>query len=166
MHGSARTWTKVFRVWSRVDLEYYGRSRRSRILHDLMFPWERTDRVVKRKWKGFSTAVAAHGCQECRRWLRLRRARTLALTALTLCLLVVVPWATAASHQGLAQVSLITGIILIAVTVKCSRWIHEFTNAYINVDGTRLVISDAHPEYVREALALGAEKVPEPHVSV
>lgn len=61
------------------------------------------------------------------------------------------------SHQDLAQISLIAGVILLVVTVKCSRWIREFANAYISVYGTRLVISKAHSDYVRAALALGAQ---------
>mgnify|MGYP006912929564 CR=1 FL=1 len=154
-------------MWAKPDTEFERKSGPAKIVHDLFVPGAGPlSRGANRLRNAPSTEVAAHGCGECRRWLRRRRSRTAALTVLTLCLLVAVPRTMVEmSQQGLAQVSLIAGVVLIVVTASSARWFHEFARASVSIDGNALVITDAHPDYVREALALGAEKLPEPRVS-
>ncbi|MFD4369386.1 hypothetical protein [Rhodococcus sp. NPDC058521] len=49
------------------------------------------------------------------------------------------------------------GLVLLVITARSARWINEFAKASITQDGTQLVVCDAHPDYVREAVALGGE---------
>ncbi|NKW71013.1 hypothetical protein GS943_23145, partial [Rhodococcus hoagii] len=56
-------------------------------------------RQVDRLATAYSTTVTTHGCAKCRRWLRLRRARSVALLVATLLLLIAVPRTLAESAQ-------------------------------------------------------------------
>lgn len=157
-HGAASTWSKKHRIISRVDLEFYRRSRRSRIIHDIFSPTDRMTRVVERPWKGFSTTVIAHGCGQCRRWFRLRQARTAALFITALCMFTAVPFiAAGVGHEALGGLSALASLPVLVVACMSWRWVHDLAKAFVSYDGTQLVIRDAHPDYVREAVALGAE---------
>lgn len=166
-HGAPATWSKEFRLVSRVDREHYRRSRRSRILHDLIFSWERINRAVERPWKGFSTSVTAQGCRECRRWLRHRRLRSVALFVAVPGLFFAVPRALlGTAYESAIPYSVLASLFILVLAVSSLYWIHKLAKAFVSDDGTRLVIRDAHPDYVREALALGAEPLPEPCATV
>ncbi|WP_460973701.1 hypothetical protein [Prescottella soli] len=109
----------------------------------------------------YSTTVTTHGCAACRRWLRRRRARSAALLAVTLILLIAVPSALGESSQeGLTALSLFAGLGLLVVTAASARWIHEFARTTVSGDGTRLIIDNPHPDYARAAMTLGAERNP------
>ncbi|WP_147283519.1 hypothetical protein [Rhodococcus sp. AG1013] len=109
----------------------------------------------------YSATVTTHGCVACRRWLRRRRARSAALLAVTLVLLIAVPRVLVESSQeGLAALSLFAGLFLLVVTAAAARWIHEFARATVSEDGTRLIIDNPHPDYARAAVPMGAERSP------
>lgn len=162
-HGEPGSWSKRFRCYSRPETEFDRKSRRSQLLHDFMFGWDRIHRQVERLATAYSTTVTTHGCAACRRWLRRRRARTAALVAVTLLLLVLVPKALAGSPQdGLVALSLFAGLGMLVVTAASARWLLEFARASVSEDGTRLIIDNPHPDYARAAVAMGAEGNPLP----
>ncbi|NKR25138.1 hypothetical protein GS479_07070 [Rhodococcus hoagii] len=126
-----------------------------------MFTSDRFFRQVNRMATAYSTTVTTHGCAECRRWLRLRRARSAALLVVTLLLLIAVPRALAESSQdGLVALSLFAGLGMLVVTAASARWINEFARAAVSEDGARLIIHNPHPDYARAAVARGAERHP------
>lgn len=158
-HGLPGMWSRRLALWSRPDTEFDRRSRRSQILHDILFPSERIGRRLERVATGYTTRVRAHGCAECRRWLLLRRSRTVVLSITVLCLFIAVPRTLVVTgYESFSGYSLFAGLILLVITAKSARWIHAFAQASITQDGSQLVISDAHPDYVREALLRGAER--------
>ncbi|NKS78263.1 hypothetical protein [Prescottella equi] len=79
----------------------------------------------------------------------------------TLLLLIAVPRTLAGSGQdGLVALSLFAGLGMLVVTAATARWINEFARAAVGEDGTRLIIDNPHPDYVRAAVAMGAERHP------
>ncbi|UNQ41309.1 hypothetical protein MPC38_08720 [Prescottella equi] len=79
----------------------------------------------------------------------------------TLLLLIAVPRALAESAQdGLVALSLFAGLGMLVVTAASARWLLEFARATVSEDGTRLIIDNPHPDYVRAAVAMGAERNP------
>ncbi|RVW01480.1 hypothetical protein EF834_13625 [Rhodococcus spongiicola] len=61
--------------------------------------------------------------------------------------------------EGPRSLLLIVGIALAIPTVKSlgSRW--ELTRAIVPEDGSELVVRNPHPEFAREAVALGARQL-------
>ncbi|WP_064077659.1 hypothetical protein [Prescottella equi] len=160
-HGEPGSWSKRFRCYSRPETEFDRKSRRSQLLHDFMFGWDRIHRQVERLATAYSTTVTTHGCAACRRWLRRRRARTAALVAVTVTLLIAVPKALAeSSRDGLVALSLFAGLGMLVVTAASARWLLELARASVSEDGTRLIIDNPHPDYARAAVAMGAERNP------
>ncbi|OQQ26120.1 hypothetical protein A4U94_22540 [Prescottella equi] len=160
-HGEPGTWSKLFRCYSRPTTDFDRKSRRSQLLHDLVFTSDRIFRQVNRLATAYSTTVTTHGCARCRAWLRLRRARSVALLVATLLMLIAVPRTLAESaHEGLVALSLFAGLGMLVVTAASARWLLEFARASVSEDGTRLIIDNPHPEYARAAVAMGAERHP------
>ncbi len=160
-HGEPATWSKRFRCYSRPTTDFDRKSRRSQLLHDFVFTSDRIFRQVDRLATAYSTTVTTHGCAKCRRWLRLRRARSVALLVATLLLLIAVPRTLAESAQeGLVALSLFAGLGMLVVTAASARWLLEFARATVTEDGTRLIIDNPHSAYARAAVAMGAERNP------
>lgn len=160
-HGEPGTWSKRFRCYSRPETDFDRKSRRSQLLHDFVFSWGRVVRQVDRLATAYSTTVTTHGCAACRSWLRRRRARSAALLVVTLLLLIAVPRALAESSQeGLVALSLFAGLGILVVTATSAGWLRGFARATVSEDGTRLIIDNPHPKYMRAAVAMGAERLP------
>ena len=158
-HGEPGTRSRGLRCYPRPTTDFDRKSRRSQLLHDLVFTSDRIFRQVDRLATAYSTTVTTYGCAECRARLRRRRARSMALLAVTLLLLTAVPMALAESSQdGLVALSLFAGLGMLVVTAASARWINEFARATVSEDGTRLIIDSPHPEYARAAVAMGAER--------
>ncbi|NKZ86489.1 hypothetical protein GS982_31230 [Rhodococcus hoagii] len=78
--------------------DFDRKSRRSQLLHDFVFTSDRIFRQVDRLATAYDH-VTTHGCAKCRRWLRLRRARSVALLVATLLLLIAVPRTLPSLHK-------------------------------------------------------------------
>ncbi|RVW01478.1 hypothetical protein [Rhodococcus spongiicola] len=63
--------------------------------------------------------------------------------------------------EGLRLLLLIPGLVLVPVAAKSVPTTRELTRAEIPEDATELVVRDPHPEFAREALALGARQLSE-----
>lgn len=160
-HGAPSVWSKQLRIWADPETDYHRKSRLRRILHDLGPGPRRLNRGIERAKTAPSVAVTAHGCRECTRWVWRRRAQTALLAIVAICLLTAVPRALVlASQHGLAQLSLIAGIIVLLFAAKSWNWLVEFSRASVSDNGTRLIISRAHPDYVRASLVAGAHLAP------
>ncbi len=121
-HGEPGTWSKLFRCYSRPTTDFDRKSRRSQLLHDLVFTSDRIFRQVNRLATAYSTTVTTHGCARCRAWLRLRRARSVALLVVALFLLIAVPMTLAESSQdGLVALSLFAGLGMLVITAASTR---------------------------------------------
>ncbi|NKR97117.1 hypothetical protein [Prescottella equi] len=85
----------------------------------------------------------------------------MALLVVALFLLIAVPMTLAESSQdGLVALSLFAGVGMLVITAASARWINEFARVTVSEDGTRLIIDNPHPDYVRVAVAVGAERNP------
>ncbi|RVW01479.1 hypothetical protein EF834_13620 [Rhodococcus spongiicola] len=162
LHGARGTWKFRAYLSSLPYFPYDDLSWPRKILHDFLRPVKARRRYRSRRSLTIYVKTRWAACPSCRQYRSKRRALSLALTAPAALVLIspLLPL-TDSMPEGSQPLLVFPGLVLAITAAKSVSTIWELTRAEIPVDGTELVVRNPHPEFAREALALGARQLPE-----
>ncbi|EOM75837.1 hypothetical protein DW322_13240 [Rhodococcus rhodnii] len=148
-HGKPGVWSRRFRIWARPETDFDRMPRSQRILHEFLLGGTRLERHFTRIGTAHSMSLTVHGCDDCSRWLRLHRLRSLLRFALSFVMMIGSPVVLMGTVvEPAVPFLMFGGLSVLCYSAAKASWLERFARAIVSVDGKYLTIRDPHPDYV------------------
>lgn len=161
LHGQPGIRTAKWHLPSHPHIPWDDYSLRRKIVHEIVHHRSETAHSQRRGRRIRAESRWAL-CPLCRQYLRRRRL----MSALLLVLMAIVITTrisplSAWVPEPFLTFTLIGGIALFIPAMRCLNVSPEITRAQVSEDGTALHVHNPHAEFAREAIAMGAQWLPE-----